>query len=67
MLAVRGDSRRSHFEMALGVGDDFAIGQVIGGFNGDNPLADGRVLLAQIFGKLGLCAGRPDDQDWPRR
>jgi len=21
------------------------------------------VLLAQIFGKLGLCAGRPDDQD----
>jgi hypothetical protein len=37
---------------------------MVGGFDPDDAIADLRVLLAQIFGKFGLRAGRADDQDF---
>jgi hypothetical protein len=47
----------------LGIGDDLAIGWMIGGFDGDDPLADRRMLLVQVLGKLRLRARWTDDQD----
>jgi hypothetical protein len=47
----------------LGIGDDLAIARMIGRLDGDDPLADCGMLLAQVFGQLGLGAGRPDNQD----
>jgi hypothetical protein len=51
-------SRGSYFEMLLGVGHDLRVAGMIGGFHRNDAFADLCVLLAQIFGKLGLGAGR---------
>jgi hypothetical protein len=36
---------------------------MVGGIDRNNAIPDLRVLVAQIPGKLRLCAGRADDQD----
>jgi len=42
--------------------DDLAIAWMVGGFHGNDAIADSRGLFAEIFGKFCLRAGRADDR-----
>jgi hypothetical protein len=49
--------------MLPGVRHDLAVAGVIGSFDGNDAIADFRVLFAEIFGEFRLRAGRANDQD----
>jgi len=50
--------------VALGIGDDFAVGRMVGRLDGDDSLGDLGRMRADVIGKLRLGAGRADDQDF---
>jgi hypothetical protein len=54
----------SDFEMLLGVCHDLAVAGVVGGFDGNDAIADFRMLFAEIFGEFRLRAGGANDQDF---
>lgn len=62
--ARRRDPRGRHPEILLGIGHDLGIGGMIGRFHRDDAIGGLRVLVAEIFGKLGLGTGRADNKDF---
>src|SRR5262249_2605281 len=64
MSAARCDPGRGHLEVTLGIGNDLAVGQMIGGFDRDDALTDGRLFFTDVLRKLGLRTRWPNDQDF---
>jgi hypothetical protein len=57
-------SQCADLEVLLCAGHDFAVAGMIDCLHADDSSADRRLLLAEIFGELGLGAGGADDQDF---
>jgi hypothetical protein len=58
-----GGAGGTNLEMSLRIGDDLAIGGMIGSLNGNDSAAAFWVPIANIFGELSFCAGWSKDQD----